>query len=76
MSAADFIARCKIYRRLQIFSNLLFLGAAAAFVVLSAWMERTGGCDSDWCRLVVLLTVTAIGWAVLHALNGRAILPE
>jgi len=67
MTSDEFIDRCRIYRRYQIFMSALAAVSYAAAVLLGLWLENRGGCDSAACLLGTLFAAVVIGWALFYA---------
>src|ERR1043165_1620811 len=68
MSADEFLARCRIYRRYQMLMSVMFALAFGAAMLLGWWLEREGGCGSDGCFFLVLLMAISIGSVMIYSL--------
>ena len=65
MSPADYIAKCKTYRRYTVVASVFYTIAIAVAIVMSLWIHRTG-CESLACLLAVLLTASLIGGVMFY----------
>jgi hypothetical protein len=66
MTADEFLARCRAYRRYQVLAKAHYTVAFGAAVFMGWWLEREGGCASGACALAIVLMATFIGCVMFY----------